>query len=55
MPTNGSLSLRAKRSIPAFEMLECVTSFVQMAYLPLVFRRLVPRPIDLASVRRCSA
>jgi hypothetical protein len=24
-------------------------------HLPLVFRRFVPRPIDLASVRRCSA
>ena len=24
-------------------------------YLPLVLRRLVPSPIDLASVRRCSA
>jgi hypothetical protein len=24
-------------------------------HLPLVFRRFVPSPIDLASVRRCSA
>jgi hypothetical protein len=24
-------------------------------HLPFVFRRLVPSPIDLASVRRCSA
>jgi hypothetical protein len=27
----------------------------RMHYLPLVLRRLVPSPIDLASVRRCSA
>jgi hypothetical protein len=27
----------------------------RLHHLPLVFRRLVPSPIDLASVRRCSA
>ena len=54
--------IASERSNPAFGMPDCFAPRIKsgvlamtMAYFPRVFRRFVPSPIDLASVRRCSA